>query len=121
MAKDIVISQIGGSLHLDDDDAKWLYSHVSDELKGKIDRLMNTQPLTLSEAIDYIFGTLSNKLRCNKWLCRLVDTNKEKYSHLMVNQIPTELFVIEMDRKGGELFRSQNNYDWENIEDWADE
>ena len=121
MTKPIVISQIGGTLHLDDEDAKWLYNHVTQELKDKIDALMSSRPLTMSEAIDYIFGTLSNKLRCNKWLCRLIDTNKEKYEHLMVNQIPTPLFVIEMDRKGGELFRSQNNYDWENIEDWADE
>lgn len=119
MAKDIVISQLGGTLHLEEDDAKWLYDHVSQELKDKIDGLLSSQPLTLSEAIDYIFGTLSNKLRCNKWLCRIVDTKKDKYPHLMVNQIPTDLFVIEMDRKGGEEFRSQNNYDWEQTSEWS--
>lgn len=119
MGKSIVISSIGGCLHLEEDDAKWLYDHVSQELKDKIDTLLSSQPLTLTEAIDYIFGTLSNKLRCNKWLCRLVDTQKDKYPHLMVNQIPTELFVIEMDRKGGEEFRSQNNYDWEQSTEWS--
>ena len=119
MGKSIVISSIGGCLHLEEDDTKWLYDHVSQELKDKIDTLLSSQPLTLTEAIDYIFGTLSNKLRCNKWLCRLVDTQKDKYPHLMVNQIPTELFVIEMDRKGGEEFRSQNNYDWEQSTEWS--
>ena len=72
MNKPIVISSIAGSLHLDEEDSKWLYEHVSDELKTKLDKLMaNTRvAMTLSEAIDCLFGTLNNKLRCNKWLCR---------------------------------------------------
>jgi len=119
MNKNIVISSIGSKIGLDEDDAKWLYEHISDELKKKIDTLMNSQPLTLSESIDFLFGILSNKLRCNKWLCRIVDEHKEKYPHLTVNIIPTELFVIEMDRQGGEEFRSQNNYDWEQATEWS--
>lgn len=121
MNKNIVISSIGGALHLDEDDSKWLYDHVSDEIKEKLDKIMSSPKVavTLPEAIDFFFGTLANKQRCNKWLCRLVDENREKYPHLTVNIIPTELFVIEMDRQGGEEFRSQNNYDWEQATEWS--
>lgn len=121
MNQNIVISSIGGTLHLDEEDSKWLYDHVSDELRKKLDLMMKSRlvALSLSEAIDLLFGTLSNKLRCNKWLCRLVDEKKDKYEHLTVNIIPTELFVIEMDRQGGEEFRSQNNYDWEQANEWS--
>lgn len=121
MNKSIVISSIGGTLHLDEEDSKWLYNHVSDDLKRKLDAIMsNTRvAITLPEAIDFLFGVLSNKLRCNKWLCRLVDEKQDKYPHLTVNIIPTELFVIEMDRQGGEEFRSQNNYDWEQAIEWS--
>ena len=121
MSKNIVISSIGGTIGLDEEDSKWLYEHISDELKQKLDALLNTTTLTMPEAVDYLFGTLSNKLRCNKWLCRLVDAKKEKYPHLMVNVVPTELFVIEFDRKGGEEFRSQNNYDWEESSKWSED
>ena len=121
MNKNIVVSSIGGSLKLDEEDAKWLYDHISDSLKESLDKIMNSPKIavTLSEAVDFLFGTLSNKLRCNRWLCRLADEKKEKYPHLTVNIIPTELFVIEMDRQGGEEFRSQNNYDWEQTEEWS--
>lgn len=121
MSKNIVISSIGGTLHLDEEDSKWLYEHISDELKKKMDDLLNSSTLTLPEAVDYLFGTLSNKLRCNKWLCRIAEVKKEKYPHLFVNIVPTELFIIEMDRKGGEEFRSQNNCDWEQSKEWSED
>lgn len=121
MNKNIVVSSIGGALHLDEEDAKWLYDHVSDSLKESLDKIMSSPKvaITLPEAVDFLFGTLSNKLRCNRWLCRLVDEKKDKYEHLTVNIIPTEMFVIEMDRQGGEEFRSQNNYDWEQASEWS--
>ncbi len=123
MNKPIVISEIGGTLHLDEEDSKWLYNHVSEELKSSLDKIMNSPKvaITLPEAIDYLFGTLANKLRCNKWLVRIVNESKEKYPHLNVVDIPTELFAIEFDRKDGELLRSQNNFDWEEREQWRTE
>lgn len=123
MNKAIVISSIAGSLHLDEEDSKWLYDHISDELKKQIDSILDNKRIatTLPEAVDLLFGTLSNKLRCNKWLCRIVDEQKDKYEHLTVNLVPTDLFVIEFDRSGGEEFRSQNNYDWEQSSDWNEE
>lgn len=121
MNKNIVISSIGGCLQLDEEDSKWLYDHISPSLKDAIDKIMNNPKVavTLPEAIDLFFGNLSTKQRCNRWLCRLVDEKKEKYPHLTVNIIPTDLFVIEIDRKGGEEFRSQNNYDWEQTAEWS--
>ena len=123
MNKAIVISSIAGSLHLDEEDSQWLYDHISQELKDKIDLIRSNQRIsaTLPEAIDYLFGTLSNKLRCNEWLCRLADEKRDKYEHLSVNLIPTEMFIIEFDRAGGEEFRSQENYDWEQASDWSEE
>lgn len=118
MNKRIVISKTGGKLGLDEKDSKWLYEHIDEELKSKLDILMDKYPYTLSEAIDQLFGVLTNKLRCNKWLCRLVDSNQDKYENLYLNAVPTERFVIEYDREGCELFRSDENYDWENTNEW---
>lgn len=117
----IVISETGGQLSFSPEHSLELYNHLDDEKKSWLDEIQKKNPYTLSESIDLLFGNLSNKLRCNKWLVRLVEDHDKDYPHLFINDVPTKRFVIEYDRGGKEEFRSDENYDWENTEDWKEE
>lgn len=118
--KDIVVSSIGNKIKLDEKDSKELYSHLPDELKEKLDKIQENNAVNLSEAIDVLFGILSNKMRCNKWLVRVVSENSEKYQHLLVNSISTDRFIIDFDRNGGEMLISEDSPDWEQTSDWSE-